>query len=183
MVIGNWKMNGGLNSLEKFCKELNAALINHDKFEMIVCPPLTLLASARVWLKEDVKLGAQNVSHISEAKGAFTGEISANMISELGCKYIIIGHSERRIYNKESNELIRQKVANAHMAGMTAILCVGDTKEERANGKHLETISKQIIESLPESANYSNTVIAYEPVWAIGTGKRPRHNKHKICTQ
>jgi triosephosphate isomerase len=116
-------------------------------------------------------LGGQDCH--TEQSGAHTGNISADMLQDMGCEYVIVGHSERRSYQNESSNLISQKAAAAHDAGLISIICIGETEEENEAGKTLEVLKKQISESIPESATPENTIIAYEPVWAIGTGKTP----------
>ena len=173
IVAGNWKMNtlpaegvelakGVVAGRGEVCSCVN----------FIVCPPFTHLAMVAEALKgSDVALGAQDCA--TEAKGAYTGEIAASMIAALGCKYVILGHSERRQYYGETSETLNKKMAQAYANGLTPIYCVGENLEEREAGKHFDVVKAQIEEvvyNLTEE-QYKNLVIAYEPVWAIGTGK------------
>ena len=175
IVAGNWKMNtlpaegvelakGVVAGRGEVCSCVN----------FIVCPPFTHLAMVAEALKgSDVALGAQDCA--TEAKGAYTGEIAASMIAALGCKYVILGHSERRQYYGETSETLNKKMVQAYANGLTPIYCVGENLEEREAGKHFDVVKAQIEEvvyNLTEE-QYKNLVIAYEPVWAIGTGKTP----------
>ena len=143
-----------------------------DCVNFIVCPPFTHLASVIETLKNsDVKVGAQDCA--TEAKGAYTGEVSAQMIAALGCEYVILGHSERRQYYGETSETLNKKMARAYENNLTPIYCVGENLEEREAGRHFDVVKAQIEEvvfNLSEE-QFAKLVIAYEPVWAIGTGK------------
>jgi len=161
ILIANWKMHKSIASALAFMKE-----ITEYKNDFILCPPYTLLHALN-----DVILGGQDCSSLSENGGAFTGDISANMLKEIGCQYVIIGHSERRKYHNETSEIIKQKIINAHKAGLNAILCIGESITQREEGNYLNILKQQLAEALPVSANVTNTIIAYEPIWAIGTGK------------
>lgn len=171
LIAGNWKMNGLIGDSASLAKEV---AINVKKLkpnaEVLVCPPFTLLTTVKKALRgSKVKLGAQDC-HVEE-KGAHTGDISPVMLKDAGCDYVILGHSERRTDHKESSALIRQKAKAALKAGLKVIICVGETLAEREDGKAFEVTEKQIRTSVPSEATAANTVIAYEPVWAIGTGK------------
>ena len=172
IVAGNWKMNtlpaegvelakGVVAGRGEVCSCVN----------FIVCPPFTHLAMVAEALKgSDVALGAQDCA--TEAKGAYTGEIAASMIAALGCKYVILGHSERRQYYGETSATLNKKMAQAYANGLIPIYCVGENLDEREAGKHFDVVKAQIEEvvyNLTEE-QYKNLVIAYEPVWAIGTG-------------
>ena len=140
--------------------------------EAMICPPATLLARAKETLAgSDIALGAQDC-HPFES-GAQTGDISAEMLADSGAKAIIVGHSERRADHGETDALVAAKAEAAHRAGLTAIVCVGETESERRDGLTLEVVGRQLGASLPQGASPANTVIAYEPVWAIGTGLTP----------
>ena len=140
--------------------------------EFLVCPPFTLLTSVKKALRgAKVALGAQDC-HFTE-KGAHTGDVSPVMLKDIGCKYVILGHSERRADHKESSSLVNQKAVAAHAQGLTTIICIGETEAERLAGKTLQICTTQIKDSVPNDSTASNTVIAYEPVWAIGTGRTP----------
>lgn len=169
LIAGNWKMNG----LRAGGTALAGGLAEKAKAEtpscdFLVCPPAHLLIPvAEAIAGSPVALGGQDCH--THASGAHTGDLSAEMLADTGCSFVVLGHSERRADHGESNALVRTKAAAAERAGLTAIICVGETAEERKAGRALEVIEKQIRESLPESAEAS-LVVAYEPVWAIGTG-------------
>ena len=165
LIAGNWKMNGlledGVALAKGVAQEVKA--FGKSDCEFLVCPPFTLLASVKKALRgAKVALGAQDV-HFAE-KGAHTGDISPLMLKDLGCSYVIVGHSD---------ELVCKKAAAAHAAGLKAVICIGETEAQRDAGKTIEVCSSQILGSVPEDSTAADTVIAYEPVWAIGTGKTP----------
>ena len=138
-----------------------------------IFPPYVHLPPINMMIKEgeaNLILGAQDCSKVANA-GAYTGEISADMLTNYGCSHVILGHSERRQYHNESNKLINQKAQAAHKSGLTTIICVGETIEQREAGQEQDIVKGQIMDSLPQGATAHNTVIAYEPVWAIGSGK------------
>jgi len=172
-ICGNWKMNGTLEET----RTLLQGLINqwndaYNEVEVAVCPPHTSLVTAKELLAlVPVQLGAQNCHY--EVKGAFTGEVSPIMLAELGCSHVILGHSERRTYFKETDQIISKKVRAAIAAGLRPILCIGETLEERELDKMEEILKKQLRGSLEEIGveEIKKVTIAYEPVWAIGTGK------------
>ncbi len=138
-------------------------------FDILICPPFTLIATAaRAAGQSGLLVGAQDC-HTAE-KGAHTGDTSAAMLADLGCSHVILGHSERRADHEETDDMVRAKAEAAWQAGLTAIICVGETLEERKAERTLDVVGAQVAGSLPEGANATNTVIAYEPVWAIGTG-------------
>jgi triosephosphate isomerase len=173
LVAGNWKMNGLSPSLAEL-----EAVKNHCKrkpvpfADLMICPPATLLARASAVLAgSGIALGAQDCHPL--ASGAHTGDLSAEMLADAGASAVIVGHSERRIDHGESDALVNAKAEAAHRAGLTAIICVGETDKERRLGSTLEVVGRQLKGSLPQGAQASNTVIAYEPVWAIGTGLTP----------
>ena len=140
--------------------------------EFLICPPFTLLGLAKKAIKGSrVMLGAQDC-HFAE-KGAHTGDISPVMLKDAGCQYVIVGHSERRTDHYESDELVQKKAAAAIAAGLKVIICIGETEAERDAGKTIDICTAQINGSVPECSTAQNTVIAYEPVWAIGTGRTP----------
>lgn len=173
LVAGNWKMNG----LSASVAELKA-LKEHLKqspvpeAEIMVCPPATLLAQARWALTgSDILLGAQDCHPLPA--GAHTGDLSAEMLADAGASAVIVGHSERRKDHGETDALVNAKARAAIRAGLTAIICVGETEAERDQGKTLDIVRRQIEGSVPKEARGSNAVIAYEPVWAIGSGVTP----------
>jgi len=173
LIAGNWKMNGlagpGLAEIRKLARKAKAASPNCD---VLVCPPATLLAAAARLLKDGpLALGAQDCH--AAASGAHTGDVSAEMLADAGCRYVIVGHSERRRDHGESDVAVRGKAAAAHRAGLVAVVCVGETREERDAGRALAVVERQVSESLPQTCARGDSVIAYEPVWAIGTGLTP----------
>jgi len=178
LIAGNWKMNGlkadGLALAGALAERMRAAA--DPAFDMLVCPPFTLLASVGDALgTSGVALGAQDC-HANE-KGAHTADISAAMLSDIGCGFVIVGHSERRTDHGEDDEQVQAKAGAAQAGGLTAIICIGETEQERDDGKTFEVVKSQLAGSLPSGADASNTVIAYEPVWAIGTGRTPSNDE------
>jgi len=173
LVAGNWKMNGtgeSLAELRAIATGLSSDL--GQKLDAVICVPATLLSrAAETLVSEAVRLGGQDC-HVKES-GAHTGDISAAMLKEAGADYVITGHSERRTDHHETDELVRAKTEAAWKAGLTAIVCVGETAAERQEGRTLEVIGRQLLGSLPDNAKSEMTIIAYEPVWAIGTGQTP----------
>ena len=174
LVAGNWKMNGKTASLAEIGTLLDR--LKRDPVpgaDIIICPPATLLAQARYGLRgSHIGLGAQDCHPL--ASGAHTGDIAAEMLKDAGAKAVIVGHSERRADHGETDDLVRAKAEAAHRAGLTAVICIGETERERKRGETLKVVGRQLEASLPSGANAANTVIAYEPVWAIGTGLTPR---------
>jgi len=172
LVAGNWKMNGTLASLEEIDK-LKEHLKNADPAcDVMICPPFTLLFPMSERLGDSrIAMGGQDCHW--EVSGAHTGDVAAEMIAETGAAACIVGHSERRADHGETDEIVSRKAAAAHRAGLTAIICIGETIEEREAGKTLDVISTQLKGSVPSGSNAANTIIAYEPVWAIGTGHTP----------
>ncbi len=173
MIAGNWKMNGMSADGVNLAKEVATAVKAKKRdCEFVVCPPFTILALVKKALRgAKVALGGQDC-HFEE-KGAHTGDVSPLMLTDLGCSYVILGHSERRADHGESDELVCKKAVAAHKNGLKTIICIGETLQQRDEGKTIDVCSKQILGSVPDCADAKNTVIAYEPVWAIGTGKTP----------
>jgi triosephosphate isomerase len=172
LVAGNWKMNGLKVSANELARIMQGGGDLWRKADLMICPPATLLMThAVVALGSKLQIGAQDCH--AEPSGAFTGDISAEMIADLGAVAVIVGHSERRTLHQETDAQVRAKALAAWRAGLTAIVCIGETKDERDNGQTLAVIGRQLAESLPDGANGTNTVVAYEPVWAIGTGVTP----------
>ena len=173
IIAGNWKMNKDIHETAALMNELKERLKDfRNEVEIVVCPPFTSLVIAKTLLKgSPMKLGAQNVSKHDD--GAYTGEISVRMLAAIGCEYVILGHSERRQYFKENDELVNAKVKKTLAAGLIPIVCVGETLEEREGGLAEQVVTAQIRGSLHElsSSDMGKVVVAYEPVWAIGTGK------------
>ena len=174
LIAGNWKMNGLTKPATREVKALMRHLTGRQQpsCDVLICPPATLLAPLRALVKGSrILLGGQDC-HKGES-GAHTGDISAPMLSDAGCRYVILGHSERRADHAESSQLVAAKVQAAHAAGLIAIVCVGETARERKAGKALDIVGDQLRRSLPKGCTAADTVIAYEPVWAIGTGLTP----------
>jgi len=174
VVAANWKMNG----LRRDGRDLGRALAGLKKAagetacDIVVCPPAALLFELRDALQgADIALGGQDCH--AEEKGAHTGDLSAELLADCGCDYVILGHSERRADHSETSEMVRMKVAAALRAGLRAILCVGESEDEREAGRALAVVGEQLSKSLPDSGGSANIIIAYEPVWAIGTGRIP----------
>jgi triosephosphate isomerase len=176
MIAGNWKMNGlradGIalaTAIARRAREAGPAALG---CEIVICPPATLLSAVAVALAESpLELGGQDCH--GNAGGAHTGDISAAMLADMCCRYVILGHSERRTDHGESSAQVKAKATAALAAGLTAILCLGETEAQRNAGVALGIVDQQLRESLPAGASAANTVIAYEPVWAIGSGRVP----------
>ncbi|MDI6803428.1 MAG: triose-phosphate isomerase [Bacteroidota bacterium] len=173
VIAGNWKMNKDIQETVTLVNEIKERLNGFNKnVEVVICPPFVSLVVASGLIKgSNIKLGAQNMYHQND--GAFTGEVSARMLKAIGCEYVILGHSERRQYFKETNEFINLKVRHALTNNLTPIICVGETLEERESGVTDQIVSTQVkgvLAGLTQN-DIEKIVIAYEPVWAIGTGK------------
>ena len=173
LVAGNWKMNGLVADATALAQELaRLAAAQPPAAELLVCPPFTLLALVgRLLGGGAVALGGQDCH--AAAKGAHTGDVSAEMLQDLGCRYVILGHSERRADHGESDAAVRGKILAAWRAGLVAILCVGETRAEREAGRAEAVVAAQLEGSMPQGADAGRLVVAYEPVWAIGTGLTP----------
>jgi triosephosphate isomerase len=168
LVAGNWKMHGGLAQLAELDGIAAAARAN-PSVDVAICPPFTLIGAAAI--RGDLAIGAQDCHQ--HPKGAHTGCVSAEMLKEAGATLAIVGHSERRTDQRETSEEVCAKARAAIDAGLTAIVCVGETRAERDAGKALEVVGRQIDGSVPDGATANTLVVAYEPVWAIGTGLTP----------
>lgn len=171
-IIANWKMNKTFSESSLFINEFSKKAGNFDSTEVAICPTFLGIPAIKKSCKEcGIKLGAQNCYF--EDKGAFTGEISAEMLKDLGVEYVILGHSERREYFKETNSVINKKIKSVLKNKLKAIVCVGETREQRDNGQEFSVVKSQLVECLDgiDSKMLKNVIIAYEPVWAIGTGK------------
>ncbi|TVQ32027.1 MAG: triose-phosphate isomerase [Geminicoccaceae bacterium] len=172
VVFGNWKMNGSAADGEALCRALAAKAASGLEGTLGVFPPAVLLPRAGAWLDASpVLLGAQDCH--GEAKGAFTGDLAAPMLVEAGAKAIIVGHSERRQYHDESDATVRGKAEAAIAAGAIAVICIGETEAEYVAGETLQRLEAQLAGSVPDLATAATVVVAYEPVWAIGTGRTP----------
>jgi len=169
IIAGNWKMNTTLSEATELVKAMRAGLDQIDNVDKIICPPFISLARVGELIKgSSLKLGAQNVYF--EEKGAYTGEISPLMLADQ-CEFVIIGHSERRQYFNETGEIVNKKIVAALKVGLKPILCIGERLEENEAGRTEEVVTEQLRSSLAEIAYLNGLVIAYEPVWAIGTGR------------
>lgn len=174
LIAGNWKMNTNKEEALKLVGSIGAALFVEPALkkscDILVCPPFPYLPVIKdLCAEQGVLMGAQDCSE--HKNGAYTGNVAADMITDLGAKYVILGHSERRQYHKESDEMIAKKVSAAHEADLIAIVCVGETEDDREKDKQEAVVKQQLKKALPDSVKHENTVVAYEPVWAIGTGK------------
>ncbi|MEH7252739.1 triose-phosphate isomerase [Neobacillus niacini] len=172
IIAGNWKMNKTLAEAKSFAEEVKGQVPNHEKIDSIICAPALFLQNlVEITAGTDVKIGAQNM-HFEES-GAFTGEISPKPLSEIGVHYVIIGHSERREMFNETDESVNQKTLAAFKYNLTPIVCCGETLEQRENGETMDFVATQIQKALTGLTDdqVKQTVIAYEPIWAIGTGK------------
>lgn len=172
VIAGNWKMNKTVAEALALVQGLKRELKDVKEVDIIVCPPFTALdAVSKELLDSNIRLGAQNMSENNF--GAFTGETAAGMLKEFSVRYVILGHSERRQFQKESDELISKKAQAAHAAALKPIVCVGETLDERESGKTEKVIETQVRGSLGglSKEQMEETIVAYEPVWAIGTGK------------
>jgi triosephosphate isomerase len=172
LVAGNWKMNGTTAALEE--ARLLAAMLKDValRCDVMVCPPATLITKIKSVVRSAPILTGGQDCHW-EPSGAHTGDLSAEMLKDAGADAVIVGHSERRTDHGESDAMVAKKAAAAHRAGLLAIVCIGETLDQRKSGETLAVLSRQLAQSVPASATASNTVIAYEPVWAIGTGLTP----------
>ena len=173
LIVGNWKMNGLRDAAVALAGGLAArAAASPPGCGIVVCPPATLLSAVGESLRGgDVALGAQDCH--PAPSGAHTGDVGAPMLADAGCRFVIVGHSERRADHGETDALIRRKAEAARAHGLVPIVCVGETGEERDAGRTLEVVARQLAGSLPADAAGDDAVVAYEPVWAIGTGRTP----------
>ena len=171
LIAGNWKMNGLKASAGELAKVVAGSAGLRAKVDLMVCPPATLVMRFVEAAGGAIAIGGQDCH--AEPSGAFTGDISAEMLADLGASAVIVGHSERRTLHHESDAEVRRKAEAAWRAGLIAILCVGETKAERLDGRTLTVVGGQLDGSVPDGGGAQNLVIAYEPVWAIGTGLTP----------
>ena len=173
LFVANWKMNGlHADGLARASALAGHAAGGGCGGDIVVCPPATLLFALRaVFAGSQIELGGQDCHATPE--GAHTGDVSAPMLADAGCAYVIVGHSERRAGHGEADETVAGKAAAAHAAGLATIVCVGESAVDRDDGRALAVIGRQVERSLPDGSTTDNTAIAYEPVWAIGTGRTP----------
>ena len=173
LIAGNWKMNGLKSSLAEFEAMLDAASDVAAKADLLVCPPATLIAdfAQKARGSKTLSVGAQDCH--AKASGAHTGDLSAEMLADAGARAIIVGHSERRADHGETDVEVRQKAEAVWRAGLTAIVCIGETQHQRDQGQTLDICRGQLNISVPDGSRSDNLVVAYEPIWAIGTGLTP----------
>ena len=172
IIAGNWKMNGTKESAWALTNEIMEGFEDGKSypFQMIICPPFIYIPQTLDMTDGyPISVGAQNCN--DHPDGAYTGEIAAAMLADMGAKHVIVGHSERRAYYGETSQFVAAKASGAISAGLTPIICIGETLEEKDAGKAIEVITEQFSTSIPANATVDNIIIAYEPVWAIGTGK------------
>ena len=169
LIAGNWKMNGTSASLAEIEKIASAVKDMSPPADILICPPATLIERAAKVAAGRIAIGGQNCH--AEISGAFTGDISAEMLKDAGAIAVIVGHSERRQYHHETDAMVSAKARAAWRAGLIAIVCIGESEDQRAAGKAMHVCTSQIAGSVPDGATAANTAVAYEPIWAIGTGK------------
>ena len=172
LVAGNWKMNGLACTLAEAGKVREALAVGKFDCDVLICPPATLIAQM-VWASKGSLLAVGGQDCHAKVSGAHTGDIAAEMLADAGARFVIVGHSERRADHAESDAVVRAKAEAAHRAGLVAIVCVGETVDQRKAGETLAVVGKQLSGSLPDAATAADTIVAYEPVWAIGTGLTP----------
>jgi triosephosphate isomerase len=175
LIAGNWKMNGLTESIAEIALMSRTLSAKPAHCDVLICPPATLISHAVQSGAPGVAIGAQDCH--PEPSGAFTGDLSAEMLRDCGATTVIVGHSERRQYHGESDALVAAKASAAWRAGLTAIICVGETLLEREAGQAKIICKRQLTGSVPRGATTTNTIIAYEPIWAIGTGKTPTNEE------
>ena len=178
LIVANWKMNmtkaSGISLVKSLSVKINRS--NSSSRKVVVCPPFTLISEISKILKSSkISLGGQDCS--TDSFGAFTGDISSLMLKDLGCKYVIVGHSERREHHNESEKIIKNKLDLALSLGLKVILCVGEKMQERKKGNTIRIITRQLQLSISKKCNNKNTIIAYEPVWSIGSGVTPKDSE------
>jgi triosephosphate isomerase len=171
LIAGNWKMNGTGASLVEIEAVARTVVGGKVACDVLICPPATLIAPAVAAADDRVQIGGQDCH--AEVSGAFTGDISAEMLKDAGASAVIVGHSERRQYHGETDAMVAAKAKAAWRAGLLAIICIGESENERAEGKAFDVCSHQLAGSVPTGAKAATTCVAYEPIWAIGTGKTP----------
>ena len=179
-ICGNWKMNKTSSEALEFAKEINEFEFN--KVDVLIAPSFVTLESLRKNLKDEIKVAGQNVSQFDE--GAYTGEVSTSMLKDIGVEDVIIGHSERREKFLESDEIINAKVKKALEDGLSVILCLGESIEVKEEGREVDFVKEELLNSLDGVENIEKVTIAYEPIWAIGTGKTcSSEDAEKMCRE
>jgi triosephosphate isomerase len=171
LIAGNWKMNGRRTSVVELEKIIAGSTALRRSADLMICPPATLIMSFVATACGAIAIGGQDCH--PEPCGAFTGDISAEMLADAGASAVIVGHSERRAVHHETDAIVRRKVEAVFRAGLTAIACVGESRDGRSAGRTLAVVGSQLAGSLPDGATAENLVVAYEPIWAIGTGLTP----------
>src|ERR1700761_1268522 len=175
LIAGNWKMNGTGASLVEIEAVARAVVAGKAACDVLICPPATLIAPAVAAAADRIEIGGQDCH--AQVSGAFTGDISAEMLKEAGAVAVIVGHSERRQYHGETDAQVAAKAQAAWRPGLSAIVCVGETEAERRAGQALDVVARQIAGSVPQGATAGSTAIAYEPVWCIGSGSTPTNDE------
>lgn len=174
LIVANWKMNGLIHEVVDFTKKVDGKLKTFKhKAEVVFCPPFQAIAKASESVKHNLTIGAQDC--FAAKRGAFTGDVNPAMLADVGCQYVIVGHSERREHHKETNKDVHDKVLAAHDAGLKTIVCIGESATQRRWGMTQAIIRRQLLESIPKSVYADDIVVAYEPIWAIGTGKTAKN--------
>ncbi|HEY3639285.1 MAG TPA: triose-phosphate isomerase [Rhizomicrobium sp.] len=171
LIAGNWKMNGTGEALPRIAALAESLKAEPARADVLICAPFTLVSRAVATVAGRIPIGGQDCHPLPS--GAFTGDISAEMLQDAGAVSVIVGHSERRQYHHETDELVAAKAEAAWRAGLTAIICIGETEAQRDAGHADKVVRRQIMASVPPAARPANTAIAYEPIWAIGTGRTP----------
>jgi triosephosphate isomerase len=171
LIAGNWKMNGLTSSLREIVELSSALTARPPDCDVLVCPPTTLISRAVEFGGAPMMIGGQDCR--AEISGAFTGDVSAEMLADAGAKAVIVGHSERRQFHGETDDIVAAKARAAWRAGLLAIICVGETLAEREGGLAESICRSQLLGSVPDGVTRANTAVAYEPIWAIGTGRMP----------
>jgi triosephosphate isomerase len=168
-IAANWKMNKTIEETKSFLNELIPLVKNIQDVDIVIAPPFTSLLTAALMLKDtNIQLSSQNVFY--EEKGAYTGEVSPVMLADIGCRYVIIGHSERRQYFHETDEIVNKKIKAAKKHNLDVIFCIGESLQERETGKTFDVLKREIEDGLKDVPS-DGIIVAYEPIWAIGTGK------------
>lgn len=173
LIAGNWKMNSLKEEAKLLASDIFKKATQDMPFDMLVCPPMNVLGFVAELPHNNVFIGAQDIAETTKQTGAFTGDVSAHMIKDLGASWTLVGHSERRQYHGETNAIVKQKALNAIKEDLTVVICIGETLAERESKQAVNVVRRQTRECVPPGATAKNCVIAYEPVWAIGTGKVP----------
>jgi triosephosphate isomerase len=182
LVIANWKMNLNLEGGVELAREVVKSITLNEGCQVVVCPSFIMLDRvSKVIEFSQVRLGGQDCGFADH--GAYTGDVSAAMLASVGCKYVILGHSERRGYYHESSSTVRQKAIVAQKCGLVTVICVGESLQEKQNGDTYRVLEQQLRDSIPQDSQIDRLVLAYEPIWAIGTGKIPNMEEIRDVTE